>query len=121
MNIYGEMELLPHEVNVWNKSVKVEENNYYWKNEPIITPGLNVFSDNPIVVELFCGCGGTSLGFEMAGYEIALGCDIHQFAIKTFKHNHPNAWTILGDVKKIDPLEINKILGNRQIDVLIAG
>lgn len=121
MNIYGEMELLPHEVNVWNKSVKVEENNYYWKNEPIITPGLNEFSDNPIVVELFCGCGGTSLGFEMAGYEIALGCDIHQFAIKTFKHNHPNAWAILGDIKKINPLEINKILGNRPIDVLIAG
>lgn len=86
--------------NIWDKSVKVEENSYYWKDDPIVTNGTISDDKKPLVVELFCGCGGTSLGFEMAGYEIALGCDIHQFAVKTFKHNHPNAWTILGMSKK---------------------
>lgn len=107
--------------NIWDKSVKVEENSYYWKGVPIVTNGTISDNKKPLVVELFCGCGGTSLGFEMAGYEIVLGCDIHQFAIKTFKHNHPNAWTILGDIKKVNPVEVKQILGDRQIDVLIAG
>lgn len=106
---------------IWNKSIKVEENSYYWRDSPIITNGIISKKNKPLVVELFCGCGGTSLGFEMAGYEILLGCDIHQFAIKTFKHNHPNAWTILGDIKRVSPTEVKRILGNRQIDVLIAG
>lgn len=111
----------PLEYNIWDTSVKVEENSYYWQGQPIITSGTLLNNQKPLVVELFCGCGGTSLGFEMAGYEIVLGCDIHQFAIKTFKHNHPNAWTILGDIKKVNPLEVKQILGDRQIDVLIAG
>jgi len=107
--------------NVWDKSVKVEENGYYWKKDPIIDRGKIISNKKPIIVELFSGCGGTSLGFEMAGYEVALGCDIHIPSIKSFKKNHPNAFTILGDIKKIDPKIIKELLGERKIDVLIAG
>ncbi|MDO5639605.1 MAG: DNA cytosine methyltransferase [Neisseria sp.] len=121
MNIYGEYESDVSQSNVWDKSVKVEENSYYWKKKPVFSLGRKGDANKPVVVELFCGCGGTSLGFEMAGFEIFLGCDIHTFAIKTFKHNHPNAWTVLGDVKKVNPLEIKKILNGLRVDVLIAG
>ena len=108
--------------NVWDRSVKVEENGYYWKKTPFIQEGsLPATVDSPLVVELFCGCGGTSLGFEMAGFEIAIGCDIHLPSINTFKRNHPNAFTILGDVKKVDANTIREILGDRQVDVLIGG
>src|ERR1700751_5146822 len=75
-------------ISVWDTSVKVEENGYYWKGEPYITKGKLSANDKPLVVELFCGCGGTSLGFELAGFEIAVGCDIHQPSINTFKTNH---------------------------------
>lgn len=109
------------DINVWDKSVKVEESFYYWKKEPLITEGTLPFNDKPLVVELFCGCGGTSLGFEAAGFEIAVGCDIHQPSIKTFKTNHPYASTILGDLKKVAPSTIKKLLSNRPIDILIAG
>lgn len=108
-------------LNVWDKSIKVEENGYYWKGEPIITKGRITDTNKPLVIELFCGCGGTSLGFEMAGYEISVGCDIHQPSIKTFKTNHPNVSTILGDIKKVSPSSINYILGGKQVDVLIGG
>jgi len=107
--------------NVWDKSVKVEENGYYWKSEPFFTKGGDISTDKPIVVELFCGCGGTSLGFEMAGFEVVLGCDIHAPSIQTFKANHPNCSTILGDVKKVDPQKIKKLLNGRPLDVIIAG
>ena len=62
---------------VWHVSTKVEENQYYWNKVPIIQKAQGLEIEKPLVYELFCGCGGTSLGFEMAGYEIALGVDIH--------------------------------------------
>lgn len=108
-------------INVWDKSVKVEENGYYWKGEPLITKGKLNNIEKPLVVELFCGCGGTSLGFELAGFEIAVGCDIHHPSINTFKTNHPNVATILGDVRKINPTAIKQLLNGRQVDVLIGG
>ncbi len=119
INIYGEEETLVK--NVWDTSVKVEENGYYWKKTPIVQEGGEIPNDKPLVVELFCGCGGTSLGFEMADYEVVLGCDIHAPSIQTFRKNHPKAATILGDVKQVNPETIKALLGGRQLDVLIGG
>jgi DNA (cytosine-5)-methyltransferase 1 len=106
---------------IWDKSVKVEENVYYWNKKPEFFKGSNLHTTNKVVVEFFCGCGGTSLGFEMAGFEVILGVDIHQPSIKTFKANHPNCSTILGDIKKINPQEVLDFLEGRKIDVLIGG
>ena len=98
-----------------------EENLYYYHDEPIIDKCEFLDNNQPIVVELFCGCGGTSCGFEMAGYNIAVGVDIHEPSIKTFKKNHPNCSTILGDIRNIKPEDIVKLLGGKKIDVLIGG
>ena len=108
-------------LDAWNTSIKVEENGYYWNKEPIFKKGNNVNTVKPIVAELFCGCGGTSLGFEMAGYETVLGCDIHAPSIQTFQANHPNCTTITGDIKKVNPEVIKELLNGRQLDVLIGG
>lgn len=107
--------------NVWDKSVKVEQSSYYWNNAPILTAGNLTNEKKPIIVELFCGCGGTSVGFEMAGFKVALGCDILTPAITTFQHNHSYAATILGDIKKVTPENIQQLLGTQQVDVLIGG
>lgn len=107
--------------NIWEKTVKVEENGYYWKGDPVIKKGHLSDTGRPLVVELFCGCGGTSLGFEMAGFELAVGCDIHQPSVKTFQTNHPNANTILGDVKKVEPETVRSLLNGQPVSVLIAG
>jgi DNA (cytosine-5)-methyltransferase 1 len=112
---------LDPEKSIWDKSVKVEENGYYWHKEPLILKGEPIKNDKPLVVELFCGCGGTSLGFEMAGYQIAIGCDIHQPSVTTFKNNHANVSAVLGDVKKVNPNSFLEILNGRQVDVLIGG
>lgn len=116
-----EREMLEEEVNVWDKSVKAEENSYYWHGEPVFSKGTNINTQKKVVVEFFCGCGGTSLGFEMAGFEVVLGVDIHQPSVKTFRTNHPGCSTILGDIKKINPEEVLAFLEGREIDVLIGG
>lgn len=121
INIYGEVEPDILKKNIWDTSIKVEENGYYWNKEPILKKGNNINTEKPIVAELFCGCGGTSLGFEMAGFETVLGCDIHTPSIQTFQANHPNCSTITGDVKKVNPETIKQLLNGRQLDVLIGG
>ncbi len=108
-------------VNKWDKSIPVEENMYYWKGDPIIRKGNLPPSDKPLVVELFCGCGGTSVGFEMAGYQIGLGCDIHRFSIETFRMNHEGVSTILGDIHNVKVEDVMNLLNGRQVDVLIGG
>lgn len=108
-------------INKWDKSVPVEENSYYWKGEPIIKKGNFIPNGNPIVVELFCGCGGTSVGFEMAGFQIAVGADMLKPAIDTFGNNHEGVSTILGDIHKVKPEQILELLNGVQVDVLIGG
>lgn len=109
------------QINKWDKSVPVEENQYYWKGEPIIYNENFTPNGKPVVVELFCGCGGTSLGFEMAGYQIALGSDILIPAINTFRNNHKGTSAILGDINKVQPEQVLELLNGSHVDVLIGG
>lgn len=76
------------------------------------------------VVELFCGCGGFSYGFEWTGkFTTIAGVDIKKEALNTFRYNHPNALTINKDVNELDIdtfIEQLKTKSN-EIDVLIGG
>jgi len=48
----------------------------------------------PTVIELFCGAGGTSLGFARAGFDVRLGLDCDVEALKSFALNHPHAESV---------------------------
>ncbi len=54
------------------------------------------------VVDLFCGCGGLSLGFENAGFEVVAGYDNWPAAIKVYHRNfsHPISQLDLSDTAK---------------------
>ncbi len=58
---------------------------------------------NKQIIDLFCGTGGLSLGFENAGFNIAMVNDIDESSIKTFKRNHPHIPSeniVLGDISE---------------------
>ena len=52
------------------------------------------------VVDLFSGCGGLSLGFEKAGFEVVAACEWWDAAITCYKENftHPVLKVDLSDV-----------------------
>ncbi|NOX25095.1 MAG: DNA cytosine methyltransferase, partial [Deltaproteobacteria bacterium] len=50
------------------------------------------------VIDLFSGCGGFSFGFQEAGYDIVLGVDNVDIALKTFKLNHKSSKGLLLDL-----------------------
>ena len=73
------------------------------------------------VLDLFCGCGGLSCGFERAGYNIVLGIDNDKQALNTFELNHKGAKSICGDITAIHLDDIDRVTRNKKIDVIIGG
>ena len=74
------------------------------------------------VLDLFCGCGGLSKGFEMAGYDIALGVDFNQPALDTYAFNHKGSKTLYADLSLDETFDkISSILDGKTIDVIIGG
>ena len=73
------------------------------------------------IIDLFSGCGGLSLGFELAGYNTLLGLDNDKAAIETFVKNHKNSVGITKDITEISGEEIRELVGNKNIDVVIGG
>ena len=73
-------------------------------------------------IDLFCGCGGLSYGFEKAGYNILLGIDNDSKALETFELNHYGAKSICGDITEVTYEEdIKPLIGDQKIDVIIGG
>lgn len=54
------------------------------------------------VIDLFCGCGGISQGFKMAGFDVIYGLDNNQDSINSFQRNFPSSKV---DCKKIEDLD----------------
>lgn len=74
------------------------------------------------VIDLFCGCGGLSYGFEKAGYQVFLGIDNDGKALETFEMNHKDSRSICGDITQITyENDIKPLIGGKTIDVIIGG
>lgn len=75
-------------------------------------------NNNIRVVDLFCGCGGMSLGLELAGYNVVAGFDVWKPAMLVYSANfkHPIIEQDLSDVAH----SVNKILEFKP-DVIIGG
>ena len=76
----------------------------------------------PNVIDLFCGAGGLSKGFEEAGYNVIIGVDSDEAALYTFEKNHNNSKALNADLSKAETFdEIEKIVGGKTIDVIVGG
>lgn len=75
------------------------------------------------IIDLFCGCGGLSEGFEDAGFKIVVGNDVDKDMIESFKLNHPTAKAISEDINKISANELLENTGvlKDNISVVIGG
>lgn len=76
------------------------------------------------VLDLFSGAGGLSRGFYDAGYDVVLGVDFDEAALKTFKANHGKAEAMKLDL--FDHSNIDVIINflkekDIKLDVLVGG
>ncbi len=73
-------------------------------------------------VDLFCGCGGLTLGLKQAGFQVIGAVDIDPLSIATYQSNHPEVTTWNKDIRKLTSKELSKTLNLRPGDLdLLAG
>ncbi len=72
------------------------------------------------VIDLFCGCGGLSLGFKRQGFEILGGVDFDEPSINTFNRNFGTGFQLdLSDDNWVQNLQDKTNV--TKVDVLIGG
>ena len=76
-----------------------------------------------IILDLFCGAGGFSLGFQLASprNRIGLAIDNNNWALETCTKNRPLATTINRDITHLHSLEILKFLNGKEPDIILAS
>jgi len=77
----------------------------------------------PNAIDLFCGAGGMSLGFEQAGFEIVAAVDRDPIHAATHAANFPHCATLCEDVRGLsaDDLRAAARLDAGTVDVLLGG
>lgn len=75
----------------------------------------------PVVLDLFCGAGGMSLGFEMAGYHIGLGVDNNPLACQTHADNFDGRCVRADIASIVDPSAFIRGHGLEGVNVIIGG
>lgn len=78
-------------------------------------------NNNLSIIDLFCGCGGLSLGFEHAGFNVLLGIDMWEDALVTYRRNHKNGNTLCADLATLTVEEVDKAINYEKVDVIIGG
>ena len=65
----------------------------------------------PTVISTFAGCGGSSLGYSMAGFRELLAVEWEQNAVDTFRLNFPHVPVYHGDIAKLSVEECLRLAG----------
>ena len=57
-------------------------------------------------IDLFCGCGGLSLGLRRAGFNVVAAIDNDRLSTSTYELNHRRTYLVRDDIRLIDPRKL---------------
>jgi len=78
--------------------------------------------NRPTFIDLFCGCGGFTLGMERAGFRCLAAIDFNVEAIETLRLNRPHIEHVLHrDLTAFGPEELSDIISLSTVDVIVGG
>lgn len=73
-------------------------------------------------IDLFCGCGGFSLGLERAGLSCLAAVDLDPHAVSTFRANFPSVKNVLQeDLTKYTPATLSALIGRARVHAVVGG
>ncbi len=77
----------------------------------------------PVVVDLFAGAGGMSLGFEQAGFDVAASVELDPVHAAVHAFNFPKSAVLARSVVGLSGGEIRAAagIGERRVDVVVGG
>jgi len=84
----------------------------------------------PTFIDLFCGCGGFTLGMLRAGFDCLAAVDFNSQAVETLKANladkeHPGfsqvRLALQRDLTQFHPSDLAALIGTTRLDVIVGG
>lgn len=66
------------------------------------------------VASTFSGCGGSCLGYRMAGYRVVYANEFIEEAQRTYKANHPNSFLDTRDIRQVKAVDVLEKAGVEQ-------
>jgi DNA (cytosine-5)-methyltransferase 1 len=69
-----------------------------------------------LVVSLFCGIGGLDLGFQSAGFEVAVAIDNNPKVLELYKLNFPDTLVLCRDIGDIPAAEVREVIQQKYPD-----
>ncbi len=79
-------------------------------------------NSKPTFIDLFCGCGGFTLGMERAGFRCVAAVDFNAPAVETLRRNLTHIKYVLErDLTQFRPDELAALTGVNSVDVIVGG
>jgi DNA (cytosine-5)-methyltransferase 1 len=73
-------------------------------------------------IDLFCGCGGFTVGMERAGFKCLAAIDFNAEAVTTMQTNLSHIKHILHrDLTVYTPDDLSELIGTKHVDVIVGG
>ena len=69
------------------------------------------------IVSTFSGCGGSCLGFKMAGYKVLWANEFVPAAQDTYRANHQTTHLDTSDIRTVTGAQIREVIGDIDLDV----
>jgi len=67
-------------------------------------------------LDLFCGCGGFTLGMELAGFRTLAAIDFNPEAVVVHRHNFPRVGHVLEqDLTRFQPAHLDALLAGERV------
>lgn len=82
---------------------------------------MDSFTATPSIVDLFCGCGGFSLGAELAGFHTLAAIDIDPILQSGYRKNFPLSNAVEANVAEIAYSDWHLLIGNQRPHGIIGG
>lgn len=73
------------------------------------------------IIDLFCGIGGLSLGFEQAGFDVVAAVDMWEDAVKTYNHNRKQPVAKVMTVESFNDDVLPILVKSEKITGIIGG
>lgn len=74
-----------------------------------------------VAIDLFAGAGGFGLGFQLAGYNVALSLEIDEWASDTLRYNHSKMSVLQGDIREFNSLDSIRNACVLKPDIIVGG
>ena len=72
-------------------------------------------------IDLFCGAGGFSLGFDSAGFQNIFSIEYEKEYAQSYRSNFPDHLLIEKDITRISNQEITNLCNNKKVNVIVGG